>query len=256
LELGGVTRRFNHGRKDLLIDLRPLLSRFGCTFRLTSFSATDIPVTDAMIEFLKLQTELRELSIFPTIRRDSDVTALIGDTRLGPGDLCRLRRLEIPLELAPLLRLGERRSLVHLWIKVIGGGRTADQKLSQLAETLAPIAGSLQTLLTDNICTEALESFAAHLPNLRFVGYCPQCWDELALSTLLNILKRLVSLETIAFHNIPIAEWLGQIRGTLPQVDVLVPAIKPTKVGEEGDSEEDTPYYDYHPAETFWNTLT
>jgi hypothetical protein len=181
LELGGVTRRFNHGRKDLLIDLRPLLSRFGCTFRLTSFSATDIPVTDAMIEFLKLQTELRELSIFPTIRRDSDVTALIGDTRLGPGDLCRLRRLEIPLELAPLLRLGERRSLVHLWIKVIGGGRTADQKLSQLAETLAPIAGSLQILLTDNICTEALESFAAHLPNLRFVGYCPQCWDELAL---------------------------------------------------------------------------
>jgi hypothetical protein len=54
-------------------------------------------------------------------------------------------------------------------------------------------------------------------------------------------------LETIAFHNIPIAEWLGQIRGTLPQVDVLVPAIKPTKVGEEGDSEEDTPYYGEKP---------
>ena len=179
LELGAMTRRFR--RKDLAVDFRPLLSSFGCTFRLTSLSTTDIPVTNAMIEFLKQQTELKELSIFPDSRQISDITTLLGDTRLHPGDLPRLRRLEIPFELTPLLHLGERRGLVHLWITVIGGGRIADQKFSQLAETLAPIAGSLQTLLTDNICNEALESFAEHLPNLRFIGYCPQCWDKVAL---------------------------------------------------------------------------
>jgi len=182
LELGGVTTRYDYRyKRGPAVDFRPLLSRFGATFRLTSFSATDIPVTDAMLEFLKEQTELSELSIFPNMARNSDITTLVGDAMLHPGDLPRLRRLEIPLELTPLLRLGERHGLVHLWIKVIGGGRDVDQKLSRLAGTLAPIAGSLQTLLTDNICKEALESFTAHLPNLRFIGYCPQCWDEVTL---------------------------------------------------------------------------
>lgn len=180
LELGGVTRGFyiRYAGDPPAIDFRPLLSDFGSTFRLTSFSATDIPVTDGMIEFLKEQTELQELSIFPDMRRDSDITTLVRDTRLRPGDLPRLRRLEIPLELAPLLSLGERQGLVHLWIKVIGGGKLVDQELSRLAGTLALIAGSLHTLLTDNICNEALKSFTAHLPNLRFIGYCPQCWDK------------------------------------------------------------------------------
>lgn len=180
LELSGITWRFGHGSEDSAVDFRPLLSSFGCSFRLTSLSATDIPVTGAMIEFLKEQTELKELSIFPDMTRDSDLTTLVGDVRLHPGDLPRLRRLEIPLELTPLLHLGERQGLVHLWIKVIGGGRVADQKLIRLAGTLTPIAGSLQTLLTDNICNEALESFTTHLPNLSFIGYCPQCWDKVA----------------------------------------------------------------------------
>jgi hypothetical protein len=180
LELGGVAHRYNYRREDPAVDFRPLLSRFGCSFRLTSVSTTDIPVTGAMIEFLKEQTELKELSIFPDMTRDSDVTALVGDARLRPGDLPRLRRLEIPLELTQLLYLGERQNLVHLWIKVIGGGRVADQKLTRLARTLTPIAGSLQTLLTDNICNETLESFTEHLPNLRFIGYCPRCWDKVS----------------------------------------------------------------------------
>ena len=179
LELSGVSWRFGYGSEDLAVDFRPLLSRFGCSFRLTSLSATDIPVTGAMIEFLKEQTELKELSIFPDMMLDSDFT-LVGDTQLRPGDLPRLRILEIPLELAPLLHLGERQGLVHLWIKVIGGGRVADQKLTQLAGTLTPIAGSLQTLLTDNICIETLDSFTVHLPNLHFIGYCPRCWDKVA----------------------------------------------------------------------------
>jgi hypothetical protein len=178
LELGGVSWRFDYGSEDSAVDFRPLLSRFGCSFRLTSLSVTDIPVTGAMIEFLKEQTELKELSIFPDMAVDSDVTTLVGDARLRPEDLPRLRILEIPLELTPLLHLGERQGLVHLWIKVIGGGRVADQKLTRLAGTLTPIAGSLQTLLTDNICIETLDSFTAHLPNLRFIGYCPQCWDK------------------------------------------------------------------------------
>ena len=178
LEFGGVTRRFSHGSEAPAVDFRPLLSRFGCSFRLTSLSVTDIPVTSAMIEFLKEQTEVKELSIFPDMTRESDVTILVGDARLHPGDLPRLRRLEIPLEFAPLLHLGERQGLVHLWIKVIGGGRVADQKLTRLAGTLTPIAGSLQTFLTDNTCHETLESFTTHLPNLRFIGYCPRCWDK------------------------------------------------------------------------------
>lgn len=181
LELGGVTRFDYERSEDLVVDFRPLLSTSGCSFRLTSFSATDIHVTGAMIEFLKEQNELKELSIFPDMRRDTNIIASVGDTRLRPGDLPRLRRLEIPLELTPLLHLGERQGLVHLWIKVIGGGRIADQKLSRLAGTLALIAGSLQTLLTDNISKEVLESFTADLPNLRFIGYCPPCWDKVAL---------------------------------------------------------------------------
>lgn len=181
LELGGVTRFDYERSEDLVVDFRPLLSTSGCSFRLTSFSATDIDVTGAMIEFLKEQNELKELSIFPDMRRDPNIIASVGDTRLRPGDLPRLRRLEIPLELTPLLHLGERQGLVHLWIKVIGGGRIADQKLSRLAGTLALIAGSLQTLLTDNISKEVLESFTAELPNLRFIGYCPPCWDKVAL---------------------------------------------------------------------------
>ena len=180
LELSSATWRFDYGSEDWAVDFRPLLYRFGCSFRLTSLSATDIPVTGAMIEFLKEQTELKELSIFPDMTRDSDVTTLVGDVRLCPGDLPRLRRLEIPLELTPLLHLGERQGLVHLWIKVIGGGRIADQKLTRLAGTLTPIAGSLQTLLTDSICIETLDSFTANLPNLRFLGYCPRCWDKVA----------------------------------------------------------------------------
>ena len=180
LEMSGVTWHFDYGSEDSAVDFRPLLSNFGSSFRLTSLSATDIPVTGAMVEFLKEQTELKELSIFPDMTRDLDVATLVGDTRLRPGDLPRLRRLEIPLELTPLLHLGERQGLVHLWIKVIGGGRVADRKLTRLAGTLAPIADSLQTLLTDNICNEALESFTTHLPNLRFIGYCPRCWDKVA----------------------------------------------------------------------------
>ena len=198
LELGGVTPFDYERNEDLAVDFRPLLSSSGCTFRLTSFSTTDIHVTDRMIEFLKEQTELKELSIFPDMRREPNITTLVGNARLRPGDLPRLRRLEIPLELTPLLHLGERQGLVHLWIQVIGGGRIADQKLSRLAGTLAPIAGSLQTLLTDNISREALESFTTHLPNLRFIGYCPPCWDKVAL------VRRLLdeeSILTLPFHS-------------------------------------------------------
>jgi len=142
-----------------------------------------------------------------------------------------------------------------MWIKVIGGGGVADRKLIRLAGTLAPIAGSLQTLLTDNICNEALDLFTTHLPNLIFIGYCPRCWDKVAFSAVLDILKRLVSLQAIAFHDKHIAEWLDHIRETLPRVDVLLPTSKPIR-DNKSVIEGGGPQYDYHPAETFWSTLT
>jgi len=89
----------------------------------------------------------------------------------------------------------------------------------------------------------------------------------------LDILKRLVSLKAIAFHDKHIAEWLDHTRETLPRVDVLFPASKP--IGDDkSDIEGGSPQYsekegpftqsviakvvfaDYHPAETFWSTLT
>jgi hypothetical protein len=58
----------------------------------------------------------------------------------------------------------------------------------------------------------------------------------------LDILKRLVSLKTIAFHEQHIAGWLDQTRETLPQVDVLLPTSKPIMDGKS-DIEGDGPQY-------------
>jgi len=137
----------------------------------------------------------------------------------------------------------------------------ADQTLTRLAETLSPIAGSLQTLLTDNICNEALESFTAHLPSLSFIGYCPRCWDKVAFSAVLDMLKRLGSLKAIAFHDKHIAEWLDHIRETLPRVDVLLPTGKPIR-DDNSDIEGDKPQCGkklcpFEPsvnAKVFWQT--
>ena len=82
-------------------------------------------------------------------------------------------------------------------------------------------------------------------------------------------------MRTIAFHEKHVAEWLDHIHGTLPHVDVLLPTIEPT-MDDKSDVEGGDPPYsekprsftlsvvpkvefdmaDYHPAETFWSTLT
>ena len=51
-----------------------------------------------------------------------------------------------------------------------------------------------------------------------------------------------MSLNTIAFHQKQIAEWLDYIHETLPQVDILSPTAKPTK-DNKSDSEGDHPQY-------------
>ena len=127
-----------------------------------------------MIEFLKEQTELKEFSIFPDMSQEPDITALVGDTWLPsrrspspppPRDPARIHA-------TPTARR-ETRSCPFV-DQGHTSGIIADQKLSRLAETLAFIAGPLQTLLTNNISKEASVSFTAHLPNLRFIGYCPR----------------------------------------------------------------------------------
>ncbi len=45
----------------------------------------------------------------------------------------------------------------------------------------------------------------------------------------MDILKRLVSLQAIAFHEKHIAELLDHTRETLPRVDVLLPTSKPIR---------------------------
>jgi hypothetical protein len=56
------------------------------------------------------------------------------------------------------------------------------------------------------------------------------------------MLKRLVSLKKIAFHDKHITEWLDHTRETLLRVDILLPTSKPIK-DDKSDIQGDSPQY-------------